>query len=123
MIDGGAAAAPFDPADGITVNAGATHSPAAWLDALKPGGRMTLPLTTDEGWRAFDPAKIARRGAVFPIERDRRGYRARWLSPVAIYPCAGARDPASDAALRRAFGRGGWAAAQRPQTALTTTCP
>jgi len=77
VIHGDALATPFDPADGITVNAGATRPPAAWLDALRPGGRMTLPLTTDEGWCAFDPAKIARRGAVFPIERDNSSLAAR----------------------------------------------
>ncbi len=107
MIHGDALATPFDPADGITVNAGATRPPAAWLDALEPDGRLILPLATDEGWRSFDTAKIARRGAMFGIARDKRGYRARWLSPVAIYPCAGDRDPASEAALRRAFRRGG----------------
>jgi len=36
MIHGDALAQPFDPADGITVNAGATHPPAAWLDGLAP---------------------------------------------------------------------------------------
>jgi len=113
VIHGDALAVPFDPADGIYVNAGATHPPAAWLDGLKPGGRLILPLTTDEGWRRFDAAQIARRGAVFLIARDRLGYRARWLSPVAIYPCAGARTPAADAALRRAFKRGGWERVRR----------
>ena len=49
VIHGDALAVPFDPADGIYVNAGATHPPAAWLDALKPGGRLLLPLTTSEG--------------------------------------------------------------------------
>ncbi len=112
VIHGDALATPFDPADGITVNGGATRPPPG-LDGLKPGGRLILPLTTDEGWRAFDAAKIARRGAVFRIERDQRGYRARWLSPVAIYPCAGARDPASEAALRRAFRNGGWERVRR----------
>ena len=113
VIHGDALGRPFDPADGIYVNAGATHPPAAWLDALAPGGRLLLPLTTDEGWRRLDAARIARRGAVFLIARDRRGYRARWLSPVAIYPCAGARTPAADAALRRAFKRGGWERVRR----------
>jgi protein-L-isoaspartate(D-aspartate) O-methyltransferase len=113
IIHGDALAVPFDPADGIYVNAGATHPPAAWLDGLKPGGRLILPLTTSEGWRRFDAAKIARRGAVFLIARDRAGYRARWLSPVAIYPCAGARDAAADAALRCAFKRGGWERVRR----------
>lgn len=113
VIHGDALAVPFDPADGIYVNAGATHPPAAWLDGLKPGGRLILPLTTGEGWHRFDAAQIARRGAVFLIARDRRGTLARWLSPVAIYPCAGARTPSADAALRRAFKRGGWERVRR----------
>jgi protein-L-isoaspartate(D-aspartate) O-methyltransferase len=33
---------------------------------------------------------------------------ARWLSPVAIYPAQGVRDPASEAALAAAFAKGGW---------------
>jgi protein-L-isoaspartate(D-aspartate) O-methyltransferase len=113
VLHGDALGRPFDAADGVYVNAGATHPPAAWLDALAPGGRLLLPLTTDEGWRRFDAAEIARRGAVFLIARDRRGTLARWLSPVAIYPCAGARTPAADAALRRAFKRGGWERVRR----------
>jgi protein-L-isoaspartate(D-aspartate) O-methyltransferase len=35
-------------------------------------------------------------------------FAARGLSPVAIFPCAGARDPASEAALAKAFEKGGW---------------
>jgi protein-L-isoaspartate(D-aspartate) O-methyltransferase len=81
VLHGDALGRPFDAADCITVNAGATHPPAAWLDGVAPGGRLLLPLTTDEGWRRFDAAQIARRGAVFLIARDRGGYPARWLSP------------------------------------------
>src|SRR5207249_564608 len=35
--------------DLIYVNAGATHPPSAWLDALNVGGRLVLPLTPNEG--------------------------------------------------------------------------
>src|SRR5262249_59930186 len=31
--------------DGILVNAGVTHPPDVWLDALATGGRLILPLT------------------------------------------------------------------------------
>ena len=54
-----------------------------------------------------------RQAPVGPSLRDRRGYRARRLSPVAIYPCTGARAPAADVALRRAFKRGGWERVRR----------
>jgi D-amino-acid dehydrogenase len=50
----------FEPADVIYVNAGATRPADAWLDRLKEGGRLILPLTAD----AF-PNRDARRGAVF----------------------------------------------------------
>jgi len=57
VIHGDALGAPLDPADGIYVNAGATHPPAAWLDTLAPGGRLLLPLTTDDGWRRSTPPR------------------------------------------------------------------
>jgi len=46
----------------IYVNAGATRPADAWLDRLKEGGRLILPLTAD----AF-PNRDVRRGAVFRI--------------------------------------------------------
>ena len=41
----------FDPGpvDAILVNAGATHPRSLWLERLRPGGRMLLPLTDDNG--------------------------------------------------------------------------
>jgi hypothetical protein len=47
--------------------------PEKELDGLAPGDRLLLPLATDDSWRRFDAAKIARRGAVirpaFPNDR------------------------------------------------------
>jgi protein-L-isoaspartate(D-aspartate) O-methyltransferase len=37
------------PVDALIINAGATHPMPGWLSALKPGGRMLLPLTTERG--------------------------------------------------------------------------
>ncbi len=75
----------FDPGlvDIIVVNAGATHPLPLWLAALKPGGRMLLPLTADNG-----------QGAAFKIERlvDEDRYNAGAISSVAIYPCSSARS-------------------------------
>ena len=45
---------------------------------------------------------------MFLIERRSGEYLAKWLSPVAIFPCEGMRDPASEAALAAAFEKGGW---------------
>jgi protein-L-isoaspartate(D-aspartate) O-methyltransferase len=98
VVQGDGARVPFDPADVIYVNAGATHPAASWLDGLNEGGRLVLPLTAT----AFPNGDI-RRGAVFRIERRGGEFLARWLSGVAIFSCEGARDPESEMALSAAF--------------------
>jgi protein-L-isoaspartate(D-aspartate) O-methyltransferase len=72
VVQGDGGAVPFDAADVIYVNAGATRPAEAWLDGLKEGGRLIIPLTTNKGFmRSADP--IERRGAVFRIERTAEG--------------------------------------------------
>lgn len=104
-VQGDGARVPFDPADVIYVNAGATHPAAAWLDRLKEDGRLILPLTCFE---ARDRGPIQQRGAVFRIERRGADFFARWLSGVAIFPCEGGRDPVCEAALSAAFATERW---------------
>ena len=109
VICGNGAAVPFDAADVSYVNASATRPTETWLDGLSQRGRLILPLTTSKGFMRNDPpVPIERRGAVFRIERRSAEFLARWTSPVAIFPCEGARDPLSEAALAEAFERGGW---------------
>jgi protein-L-isoaspartate(D-aspartate) O-methyltransferase len=90
----------FDPGpvDVIVVNAGATHPMPIWLAALRPGGRVLLPLTADN-----------RHGVVFRIERleDRNEYSATAASSVAIYPCATARTAKAERSLAQALAQGG----------------
>ena len=88
----------FEPADVIYVNAGATRPADAWLEQLKEGGRLILPLTAD----GF-PNRDVRHGAVFRIERRGSEFFARRISGVAIFPCDGGRDQASQQALAAAF--------------------
>ncbi|MEO9191630.1 MAG: methyltransferase [Acetobacteraceae bacterium] len=92
----------FDPADVIYVNAGATRPVDAWLDRLQEGGRLVLPLTVSGS------GSLERRGAVFVITRIGADFLARWVSPVGIYPCVGARDDVSEQALAAGFENGGW---------------
>ena len=113
VLQGDGSVAPFDPADVIYVNAGATRPADRWLDGLREGGRLILPLTTNQGFMAgssvaLTEVSIDRDGAVFRIERRGSDWLAKWISPVRIFPCEGMRDPASEAALAAAFEKGGW---------------
>ncbi|MBV8132309.1 MAG: methyltransferase domain-containing protein [Alphaproteobacteria bacterium] len=109
VVCGNGAVVPFETADVIYVNAGATRPADAWLDGLSEGGRLILPLTSDKGF-GENPENISiqRRGAVFRIERCRNEFLAKWISAVAIFPCEGARDAQSERALAAAFEKSGW---------------
>jgi protein-L-isoaspartate(D-aspartate) O-methyltransferase len=96
VIQGDATHTPFAPADLILVSAGATRPVDHWLDGLKDGGQLVLPLTPDTGM-----------GIIVAIRRRGERYFANVLSPVMIYRCAGARDPQSESALAAALKRGG----------------
>lgn len=81
--------------DVIYVNAGATHPPDAWLDALRVGGRLVLPLTPNEGF-----------GVMLLITRKAEHvYAANAFVRVAFIPCIGARDDATSASLTTALER------------------
>ncbi len=108
VVQGDGAKVKFAPAQVIYVNAGATRPADAWLDGLAEGGRLILPLTTNQGFLSAEANAIQRRGGVFRIERGGDGFFARWISPVGIFPCDGARDEVSEQALATAFAKGGW---------------
>ncbi len=105
VVQGDGSTVAFDAADLIYVNAGATRPADNWLDNLKEGGRLILPLTTDNGFSS-DWSKIKQRGAMFLITREADEFRAKWISPVGIFPCVGMRDEASEKALAKAFEQG-----------------
>jgi protein-L-isoaspartate(D-aspartate) O-methyltransferase len=108
VIHGDGSTAPFEPADVIYVNAGATRPADAWLSQLNNSGRLILPLTTDKGFTASDWGNMHPRDAVFLVMRQGAEFHTQWISSVAIYPCQGMRDKASENALAAAFERGGW---------------
>jgi protein-L-isoaspartate(D-aspartate) O-methyltransferase len=101
IVQGDGARVPFDSADIIYVNAGATKPAEAWLDRLADRGRLILPLTAGEF-----PSGDVRQGAVFRIERRGGAFVAERISGVAIFPCEGMRDASSQAALAAAFEKG-----------------
>ena len=86
-------------ADAIYVNAAASHPLGAWLDALKPGGRLVFPLQAARST-----------GAMLMITRPEGGgdaWPARVLSGVVFIPCKGAQDAETGRKLDEAFRRGG----------------
>jgi len=107
VLQGDGSVTPFAPADVIYVNAGASRPAAAWLDGLKEGGRLILPLTTARNFGG--PLEFSRpSGAVFRITRRGEAYEADFVSPIAVFPCEGMRDEASEQALAEAFDKGGY---------------
>lgn len=106
MVHGDGGSVEFVAADVIYVNAGATKPSDIWLDRLKDGGRLILPLTTDLGFTNSDWSNMHRRGAVFLITMRGGEFHARWVSPVATFPYAGMRDELSERALAEAFEKG-----------------
>jgi protein-L-isoaspartate(D-aspartate) O-methyltransferase len=108
IIEGDGTSVSVDQADVIYVNAGCTRPAPHWLDRLADGGRLILPMTSDQGFGAKSREQMARAGAVFRIERRGHDYFAKWISAVAIFPCAGNRDEPSERALAEAFDKGGW---------------
>lgn len=87
---------PLPEADVIYVNAGATHPPSEWLDALRPGGRLIMPLTAS-----------ARSGMMILITAlgDQR-FAAQAVCHAGFIPCIGARDDGAAHALAQALARG-----------------
>jgi len=81
--------------DVLYVNAGATHPPAAWLDALRVGGRLVFPLTPNEGFGVM----------LLVTRKDACTFAANAFSRVAFIPCIGARDDTTSASLAAALER------------------
>jgi len=92
------------PLDLVIASAGLSTVPAVWLQRLKEGGRLVMPLTAEGDWPTPNGGVWhGGFGAMLVVRREGDRYAARFTQPVAFYPCIGARDPASEDALRQAF--------------------
>jgi protein-L-isoaspartate(D-aspartate) O-methyltransferase len=78
------------PADVIIAHAGCAAPHSLWLDSLRPGGRLSIPLTNED-----------RQGTLFKITRRQSGYRAEALGPIEIFPCDGRGSAPFDERLIR----------------------
>jgi len=89
---------PLPPCDVLYVNAGATEPMAAWLDALRPMGRLLFPITSDTGV-----------GAMLLITKHEDGtFAARFLLQAQFVPCIGARNETTAQRLSEAFRSSNW---------------
>ena len=97
--------------DAIVINAGVTHPLDAWLDALAPGGRMLLPLTSAMPAMGSTLGK----GLVFLLTRTDDAIAARVMTMVAVYSAIGLRDDRLNADLGKAMmgGPTTWQAVKR----------
>lgn len=103
VLEGDGSALVSQSFDAIFVNAGATEPLAGWLDQLRNGGRLLVPLTVDlpAPWRGLGA------GHMLLVTRHSDRFHARFTSSVAIFHCAGARTIAGVELLRQAHLRGG----------------
>lgn len=84
-----------EPADVVYAFAAVQQLPHQWIAALRPGGRLIVPI-----------APGAREGGMLLAERRDRGFPARFVVPARFIPCVGATDEAASRELGEAFARG-----------------
>jgi protein-L-isoaspartate(D-aspartate) O-methyltransferase len=91
----------FDPdiCDAMLINAGVTLPLPIWLDRLREGGRVILPLTIATG-------PTLGKGMIVKITRVRERFLARTVGFVMIYSCASARNPQLEPPLAKALSNG-----------------
>ncbi|MEP6720662.1 MAG: methyltransferase domain-containing protein [Variovorax sp.] len=93
IVCASAAQGELQASDVVYVSAGATHPLPEWLDALKIGGRLVFPMTTNSG-----------HGLMLAVSRQSAAdYAAAFLSFVAFIPCVGARSDVASKALSEAM--------------------
>ena len=79
VTEGDAGVFTLPPSDVIYVNAGLIAPPVAWLEGLKPGGRMIFP------WRAAAGVAVA-----MLVTRRAAGFDAKTVGSAIFIPCSGA---------------------------------
>ena len=96
--------------DRIYVNFGVVAPAPAWIEHLKPGGKLLFSLGAPHPDARKKFPRHAARGGAFLIERTPNGFPARYLYP-AYYVCAEgalAGDADAELALYEAFDSGGF---------------
>lgn len=83
-VDGGE----FDPGecDAMLINAGVTHPHPLWLERLREGGRLVVPIT-------FATSETLGAGLMTQIIRRPNGFAAHGVGPAGIYSCKASATP------------------------------
>ena len=87
-----------EPCDAMLINAGVTHPHALWLDRLRDGGRLVVPLTI-----AMRPT--IGQGVMIKIVREATGFSASTVTLLAIFNGGNLRDPELEVSLRNWLGK------------------
>jgi len=94
--------ASFDPeeCDAMLVNCGVTHPQLIWLERLKDGGRLVVPLTMAMN-------ATAGQGVMAKIVRSGRAYSTELVTSVAIYSGGNLRDATLEPQMLKGLTTGG----------------
>jgi len=85
--------------DAVYVNAGITQPSWAWLDALRPGGRLIFPLQPAGAFGGMLLVKRPMHGLAWP---------ARFITQAGFISCVGPQDAKAGRRLATAFGNRDW---------------
>ncbi len=97
------------PSVAMFINAGVTHPQSIWLDRLCPQARLMLPLTMTAPTATIPGGSS---GFMLKVTRRNGALAARFISPVAIFPCVGGRDPELNDRFRKALATGTWSSVE-----------
>lgn len=91
--------AAFDagPCDAMFINAGVTHPHPPWLERLRNGSRIVLPLTVSVGDTGSG------KGLMLKIVHNGGHFVAEVVSEVGVYSCTSVRDPRLEPLIERAL--------------------
>lgn len=91
----------FDPGecDAMLINAGVTHPMPLWLDRLRQGGRLVLPIT-------MPMTPNLSKGVMLKITRQPDGWSVQLITYVAIYSATSGRDAQLEPLIGKALGTG-----------------
>lgn len=90
---------PRRPVDVVYVNFAVARPASAWIEGLRPGGRLIFPLGTPED-NPHAGGRVAMQAVALLVTRSGGSFAARVLSPVSFVFAEGTRSDASQAELQ-----------------------